>query len=101
MYKRQVKKYENVCNELDKKIIGLYACGMSVRDIQSEMEELYGIDVSPSMISKITDKVVEAAAEWQSRELDEIYPVSYTHLICSPVISENPTKNLGLFFIIL
>ena len=51
-----VKKYENVCNELDKKIIGLYACGMSVRDIQSEMEELYGIDVSPAMISKITDK---------------------------------------------
>ena len=43
-----VKKYETVCNELDKKIIGLYACGMSVRDIQSEMEELYGIDVSPN-----------------------------------------------------
>ena len=65
-------------NELDKKIIGLYACGMSVRDIQSEMEELYGIDVSPSMISKITDKVVEAAAEWQSRELDKIYPIVQT-----------------------
>lgn len=46
---------------------------MSIRDIQSEMEELYGIDVSPSMISKITDKVVEADAEWQSRELDELY----------------------------
>lgn len=72
-----VKKYETVCNELDKKIIGLYACGMSVRDIQSEMEELYGIDVSPSMISKITDKVVEAAAEWQSRELEEVYPIVY------------------------
>ena len=58
-----VKKYETVCNELDKKIIGLYTCGMSVRDTQSEMEELYGIDISPSIISKITDKVVEAAAE--------------------------------------
>ncbi|MCC0784304.1 transposase, partial [Clostridioides sp. ES-S-0108-01] len=72
-----VKKYETVCNELDKKIIGLYACGMSVRDIQSEMEELYGIDVSPSMISKITDKVVEAAAEWQSRTLESVYPIVY------------------------
>ena len=72
-----VKKYETVCSDLDKKIIGLYACGMSVRDIQSEMEELYGIDVSPSMISKITDKVVEAAAEWQSRMLDEVYPIVY------------------------
>nr|WP_228846415.1 IS256 family transposase [Clostridioides sp. ES-S-0107-01]UDN52986.1 IS256 family transposase [Clostridioides sp. ES-S-0107-01] len=76
-----VKKYETVCNELDKKIIGLYACGMSVRDIQSEMEELYGIDVSPSMISKITDKVVEAAAEWQSRTLESVYPIVYMDAI--------------------
>ena len=51
---------------------------MSVRDIQSEMEELYGIDVYPAMISKITDKVVEATAEWQSRELDKIYPIVQT-----------------------
>ncbi|QEZ68633.1 IS256 family transposase [Paraclostridium bifermentans] len=76
-----VKKYETVCNDLDKKIIGLYACGMSVRDIQSEMEELYGIDVSPAMVSKITDKVVEAADEWQSRMLDEVYPIVYMDAI--------------------
>lgn len=50
---------------------------MSVQDIQSEVEELYGIDISPSMISKITDKVVEAAAVWQSRELDDVYPIVY------------------------
>ena len=84
-----VKKYETVCNELDKKIIGLYACGMSVRDIQSEMEELYGIDVSHSMISKITDKVVEAAAEWQSRELDEIYPIVYMDAMHFKVRDDN------------
>ena len=84
-----VKKYETVCNELDKKIIGLYACGMSVRDIQSEMEELYGIDVSPAMISKITDKVVEAAAEWQSRELDEIYPIVYMDAMHFKVRDDN------------
>ena len=84
-----VKKYETVCNELDKKIIGLYACGMSVRDIQYEMEELYGIDVSPAMISKITDKVVEAAAEWQSRELDEIYPIVYMNAMHFKVRDDN------------
>lgn len=84
-----VKKYETVCNELDKKIIGLYACGMSVRDIQSEMEELYGIDVSPSMISKITDKVVEAAAEWQSRTLNEIYPIVYMDAMHFKVRDDN------------
>lgn len=84
-----VKKYETVCNELDKKIIGLYACGMSVRDIKSEMEELYGIDVSPSMISKITDKVVEAAAEWQSRTLEEIYPIVYMDAMHFKVRDDN------------
>ncbi len=84
-----VKKYETVCNELDNKIIGLYACGMSIRDIQSEMEELYGIDVSPSMISKITDKVVEAAAEWQSRTLNEIYPIVYMDAMHFKVRDDN------------
>ena len=74
---RAIGKYKTDCNELDKKIIGLYARGMSTRDIQAELEELYGIDVSPSMISKITDKVMDSAAEWQNRMLDPIYPIVY------------------------
>ena len=72
-----IKKYETVCNELDKKIISLYAKGMSTRDIQAEVEDLYGITLSPSMISKITDKVIATATEWQNRMLDEIYPIVY------------------------
>lgn len=60
-----------------------------VRDIQSEMEELYGIDVSPAMISKITDKVVEAAAECQSIELDEIYPIVYMDAMHFKVRDDN------------
>ncbi|MDU2448732.1 MAG: transposase, partial [Eggerthella sp.] len=65
-----VKKYQTDCNEFDKKIISLYARGMSTRDIQAELNELYGVDVSPSMISNITDKVLGSAAEWQNRMLD-------------------------------
>lgn len=72
-----VKKYETVCNELDKKIISLYAKGMSTSDIQAEIEDLYGITISPSMVSKITDKVLSSAVEWQSRPLDRIYPIVY------------------------
>lgn len=86
---RVIKKYETVCNELDKKIIGLYARGMSTRDIQAELEELYGIDVSPSMISKITDKVMGAAAQWQNRMLDEIYPIVYMDAVHFKVREEN------------
>lgn len=84
-----VKKYEIVCNELDKKIIGLYARGMSTRDIQSELEELYGIDVSSTMISKITDKVMGSAAQWQNRTLDEIYPIVYMDAVHFKVREEH------------
>lgn len=72
-----IKKYETVCNELDKKIIALYARGMSDGDIHAEMQDLYGIDVSPSMISKITDKVMDSAQAWQNRTLDPVYPIVY------------------------
>lgn len=84
-----VKKYETDCNELDKKIIGLYARGMSTRDIQSELEELYGINVSPTMVSKITDKVMGAAAEWQNRMLDSIYPIVYMDAVHFKVRDEH------------
>jgi transposase-like protein len=72
-----LKKYETVCNELDKKIIGLYARGMSVDDIKSEIDELYGVDLSPAMVSKITDKVMDTATAWQNRSLDPLYPIVY------------------------
>ncbi len=84
-----VKKYETVCNELDKKIIGLYARGMSVDDIKSEIDELYGIDISPAMISKITDKVMETAIAWQNRPLDPIYPIAYMDAIHFKVREEH------------
>jgi len=84
-----VKKYETVCNELDNKIIGLYARGMSTRDIQTELEDLYGIDISASMISKITDKVMGAAGDWQNRTLDSVYPIVYMDAVHFKVRDEN------------
>ncbi|UBK61340.1 IS256-like element ISCpe3 family transposase [Clostridium perfringens] len=84
-----VKKYKKDCNEFDQKIIGLYARGMSTRDIQSEMEELYGIELSPSAISHITDKVLVAAAEWQNRMLDKVYPIVYMDAIHFKVREDN------------
>ena len=84
-----VKKYQTDCNEFDKKIIALYARGMSTRDIQAELNELYGIDISPSMISNITDKVLGSAAEWQNRMLDEVYPIVYMDAIHFKVRDEH------------
>lgn len=86
---KAIGKYKTDCNELDKKVIGLYARGMSTRDIQSEIEELYGIDISPSMISKITDKVMSGATEWQNRMLDKIYSIVYMDAIHFKVRDEH------------
>ena len=92
-----IKKYETVCNELDKKIISLYAKGMSTRDIQAEVEDLYGITLSPSMISKITDKVIATATEWQNRMLDEIYPIVYLDALYFKVRSNRKIFNKAVY----
>ena len=92
-----IKKYETVCNELDKKIISLYAKGMSTRDIQAEVEDLYGITLSPSMISKITDKVIATATEWQNRMLDEIYPIVYLDAMYFKVKSNRKIVNKAVY----
>ena len=92
-----IKKYETVCNELDKKIISLYAKGMSTRDIQAEVEDLYGITLSPSMISKITDKVIATATEWQNRMLDEIYPIVYLDAMYFKVRSNGKIVNKAVY----
>lgn len=64
-----VRKYQTTIGPIEEKIISMYAKGMSVRDIQAHIEEIYGLDVSPSLISSITDRVVESAKEWQMRPL--------------------------------
>ena len=92
-----IKKYETVCNELDKKIISLYAKGMSTRDIQAEVEDLYGITLSPSMISKITDKVISTVTEWQNRMLDEIYPIVYLDAMYFKVRSNGKIVNKAVY----
>lgn len=73
-----VKKNQTVLTEeLDDKIIALYGLGMSYRDISSHIEEIYGIEISKSSITAITDKILPKIKEWQNRPLDEIYPIIF------------------------
>ena len=92
-----VKKYETVCNELYKKIISLYAKFMTTSDIQDEIEDLYGITISPSMVSKITDKVIATATEWQNRMLDKIYPIVYLDAMYFKVRSNGKIVNKAVY----
>ena len=72
-----VKKNQTRFDGLDEKIISLYARGMTTREIQGHLEEIYGVDVSPSLISNVTDAVLEEVRAWQSRPLDAVYPILY------------------------
>ena len=92
-----IKKYETVCTELDKKIISLYAKGMTTSDIQAEIEDLYGITISPSMVSKITDKVIATATEWKNRALDKIYPIVYLDAMYFKVRSNGKIVNKAVY----
>lgn len=72
-----VPKYATVQNDVEEKIIAMYAKGMTTRDINAYMYDIYGIDISPTMVSSITDTVLPKIQEWQSRPLSPLYPFVY------------------------
>ena len=72
-----IPKGESRFKGFDDKIISMYARGMTTRDIQTNLEEMYGVDVSPTLISQVTDAVTEEVRLWQNRPLDDIYPIVY------------------------
>ncbi len=76
-----IAKHQTRWAGFDDKIISLYACGMTVREIQSHLQEMYGTEVSPSLISCVTDAVSDEVKAWQARPLDAIYPIVYMDCI--------------------
>lgn len=76
-----LKKYQTSSNEIEDKIIGMYGKGMTVRDIQDQLSEMYGIEVSGGTISTITDKVLPLIIDWQDRPLENVYPFVFLDAI--------------------
>lgn len=72
---RVVAKHQRRLGGIDEKILALYARGMTVRDIQDELKELYGTEISPTLISNVTDAVMDEVKAWQARPLDPVYPI--------------------------
>ena len=72
-----IKKGQRRFDGFDDKIISMYARGMTTRDIQAHLQEIYGIEVSPDLVSTVTSEVIEEVRAWQARPLDAIYPVVY------------------------
>lgn len=84
-----VKKYQTDVSHLESSIIGMYAKGMTTRDIASQVNEIYGMDISPTLVSNITDKVIPMIREWQSRPLETVYPIVFMDAIHFKVRKDN------------
>ena len=82
---------------MDEKILCLYAKGMTTREIVATFKEMYDADVSASLISKVTDAVIEQAIEWQSRPLDGIYSIVYLDCIVVKVWQDNQVINRAIY----
>jgi putative transposase len=87
-------------NEIEQKVIAMYAKGMSTRDIQDLLTELYGIDVSPETISAITDKVWPLVEGWQNRPLAEIYAILYLDAIHIKLKKDGKIANIAIYNVI-
>lgn len=92
-----IAKYQRRFPDFDDKIISMYARGMTVREIRGHLEELYGIDVSPDLISAVTDAVLEEVAEWQNRPLDASYPLVFFDALRVKIRDEGFVRNKAVY----
>jgi putative transposase len=90
-------KHERRFAGFDQKILSMYARGMSTRDIQGHLEEIYAVEVSPSLISEVTEAVMEEVRAWQSRPLDPVYPVVYLDALIVKMRQEGRVENRAVF----
>jgi putative transposase len=95
-----VKKRQTSFTGFDEKILALYARGMTVRDIQGHLEELYGVEVSPDLISRATSAVHEDVLAWQSRPLDAVYTIVYLDALVVKVRDEGTVRNKAIYLAI-
>jgi putative transposase len=92
-----IQRYQRRFPGFDDKIVSMYARGMSVREIQGHLAELYGIDVSPDLISTVTDAVLETVAEWQNRPLEASYPLVFFDALRVKIRDEGLVRNKAIY----
>jgi putative transposase len=95
-----IGKHQTRWSGFDDKILSLYARGMTVREIQSHLQEMYGVEVSPTLISSVTDAVMDEVKAWQSRPLDALYPIVYMDCIHVKVRDNGAVRVKALYLAI-
>ena len=92
-----IAKYRRRFPDFDDKVVSLYARGMTAREIQGHLRELYGIEVSPDLISVVTDAVLEQVAEWQNRPLDALYALVFFDALRVKIRDEGTVRNKAVY----
>lgn len=92
-----VKKHQTRFDGFDDKILSMYGRGMTVRDIQAHLRELYGTEVSPDLISRVTDSVWEELQAWQSRPLDPVWPIVFLDALVVKVRDQGTVQNKAAY----
>lgn len=95
-----VPKYQRNISGIEEQVISLYARGMSTRDIHDQVKDIYGIEVSADMVSKITDRIVPEIKEWQNRPLDPMYPFVFMDAIHYKVRHEGQIVNKAAYVVL-
>jgi transposase-like protein len=92
-----VKKHQSRFTSMDEKILWLYSQGMSTREIVQAFDEWYGAEISPTLISRVTNAVIDKVVEWQSRPLDSIYPIVYLDCLVVKIRQDKRVINKSIF----
>src|SRR6267378_4615049 len=95
-----IEKHQTRFTGFDQNIISLYARGLSTREIQQHLEEIYHVEVSPTLISSVTEAVREEVTTWQNRQLDEVYPIMYLDAIQFKVRDSGHVRNKAVYLAI-
>ncbi|HHX60377.1 MAG TPA: IS256 family transposase [Epulopiscium sp.] len=95
-----VPKYQRDISGIEEQIISLYARGMSTRDIHDQLKDIYGIEVSAEMVSRITDKILPEVKEWQARSLEAIYPFVFMDAIHYKVRDDGRIVNKAAYIVL-
>ncbi len=95
-----VAKHQTRLAGLDSKVIALYARGMTVRDIQAQLEEMYGVEISPTLISNVTNAVMDDVKAWQSRPLDAVYPIMWIDALHVKIRHDNRVVNKAVHLVL-
>ena len=92
-----IARYQRRFPGFDDKIVSMYARGMTTREIQGHLMEIYGLDVSPDLISRVTDAVLETVGEWQNRPLDPMYPIVFFDALRVKIRDEGLVRNKAVY----